>query len=181
MLKLAVIVVLSVLAMPVCTIAQSSISKATFFSWDYDMHGFKDAKPPSDAIISAILNTSNGRGNKQEIQKMPIAEKLKLFTTVRIDLGDLQEEDYLVLSSFPLTGADCDWYWIVRNKNNHVQVIFFDNTNSMQILKHSTNGYHDLETAWSSAAGYTLTRIFKYDGNRYRMAHNYHKTLKEDQ
>ena len=130
--------------------------------------GFEKAKPPSDAVLDALLRTPEAvrRGDDNNPDREYIR---KSFQVVRVDLGGTNEEDYVVLGVGYYTGADCHWFWIVRVKQGNGQVLLYTPGLVIEILRQETNGYHDIRESWGGNSGST-TRIFQYTGTTYKLA-----------
>lgn len=140
-----------------------------FFNPEDEDRGFERAQPPSDTVLDALLATSEAKASASEIEGLS-REKLRgLFRVVPVHLGRESEQDFLAQGQGPLTGADCDWFWIVRVKEGHAKVLLFSNGLAVTISKHSTNGYSDIRGDWATAA-FTGMEIFRYDGHRYQLA-----------
>jgi hypothetical protein len=166
--------------------AQSSTARVfegpSLFSPDYEPNDpFKHAHPPTNDELDALLRTREARDAADQLKKLNREQLRNIFSVVRIYIADLDEIDDLVLGSGPLSGADNDWFWIVRRAGGHAEVILFAHTLSLELLRKQTNGYRDVRTIWSSAAGYTLTDIYRYDGSRYTRMHEFTKTERVNQ
>ena len=151
-------------------------SSPTLFEPDNYSHGFEGAAPPSDAVLNALLKTKEAQLERQKLKGLDRMDLRRRFSVVKIDLGVQNESDYVALGSDPMSGADCFWFWIVRSVNGEARVILFANAYTLELLKESTNGLRDIRTVWSSAAGYTLTDIYRFDGVKYRRIHAFTKT-----
>ena len=145
----------------------------TFFAPDDENRGFETAGPPSDALLDSLLKTPEAENAKEKLAALDREKLRNLFQVVPIHLSSSMETDYIALGRDPLSGADCFWFWLVRPVGNHAQVILFSNALTVQLLPTRTNGYRDIRSTWSSAAGYTITRVFHYSGAKYILAHQY--------
>ena len=139
---------------------------------------FEDAKAPTNVMLDVLLRTPEVRMNSGGLRGLNRENLRKLFRIVQIHLAETDEIDWLVNGRFPMTGADCEWFWIVQTVRGNTKVILFANTNSLELLAKSTNGLNDVRTVWSSAAGYALTDIYHFDGAVYRRIHAFTKTDK---
>lgn len=139
----------------------------TFFSSDNDNPAFYNATQPSGLILSALLKTTQVRG--RGLNELDRESQRKAFHVVPIDLGDAAGEDYIALGSKPVTGADNDWFWIVRVRQGRASVLLFTGTLTVNILPHKTNGHNDIRTFWCSGASGMRER-FKYNGSVYKLA-----------
>jgi hypothetical protein len=164
----------------VCADAQkpprSLDARPTVFVPDDENRGLKNANPPSDAILNALLATSEAKEAHNELSGLNREDLRDLFEVVRVNLGPADEEDYVVHgTSLPMKGAENDWFWIVRNNRGHSEVVLFANGYSLELLKRMTSGYRDIRTVWSAPA-YTLTDIYHFDGVRYEHTHRFTRT-----
>jgi hypothetical protein len=174
----------------VCCAVEFAVGQATkkslksgpsAFYPDDENRGFDEADPPSDAVLDALLKTQEAKENSDLLQKLDRDGLRKLFLVVQVHLAKSDETDEVVLGYDPMSGADCYWFWIVRDKGGHAQVLLFTNEYGIDLLNTRTNGYREIRGVWSSAAGYTITRVYQYNGNRYKLAHRYEKTDKVPQ
>jgi hypothetical protein len=111
------------------------------------------------------------------------ADAARLFRAKEVHLGRPNEIDLLVAGTFPVVGADNDWYWVVRSTPNP-KVLLWVGCLSIQLLKRKTNGYRDFSSSWSSA-NHGWDDIYRFDGSMYKlrkrttedyMTPGYHKT-----
>jgi hypothetical protein len=172
----------AILAVQVAS-TQSKVKKPTaepsdFFPDDQN-RGFYDAGAPSDAVLDALLKTPEAKLNWDRLQRLNRGELRRLFLVVRVHLKDASETDEVVLGKYPMSGADCFWFWFVRDLGDHASVLLFTNAYGVYLLKSRTNDYRDIRSVWSSAAGYTLTDVYHYDGEQYRLAHHFEKQDKQ--
>ena len=144
----------------------------------YD-NSFDDSDPPSEGLLRALLDSREAKRVLKETPDIDRNNLSNLFRAVKVHLAGPSEVDYLVVGKFPMGGADNDWFWIVRYNRIHPRVIFFANASSVEFLKTRTRGYKNIRTSWSSAAGFTLTDIFQYDGERYWLMHHFERQDKQ--
>jgi hypothetical protein len=150
----------------------------TFFSPDYQENDpFAHARPPADDILAALLKTPEARENEGALAGLDREELRKLFSVVEVHLAGSEEADEVVLGHVPLSGADNDWFWIVRRQDGHTRVILFANGLSIELLNSRTLGYKNIRTLWGAASGLTITCLYHYEGKRYRLVHKYSKTV----
>jgi hypothetical protein len=176
-LKIACLVI-CILSAAGLAIPQSSSSKPqtepSIFYPDDGNRGFDGAHPPSKSVLDALLKTPEAKENWNRLQKLTREELQQLFIVIRVHLKDSDETDEVVLGKDPMSGADCDWFWIVRDKGDQAQVLLFENTYGVYLLKSRTNGYRDIRSV-GVAGGMTYTNIFHYDGQRYIPVHKFQK------
>lgn len=148
------------------------LEPSEFYPDDWNK-GFDEADPPSDAVLDALLKTHEAKENWDRLKSLDRDRLRKIFLVVRVHLTDFNEKDEVVLGSDPLSGADCYWFWIVRDKGDHAQVLLFTNDYGIDLLRTKTNGCREIKGVWNSAAGYLITRLYRYDGSRYRLAYKH--------
>jgi hypothetical protein len=170
---------LSIVAI-VCADAQrpphSLNARPIVFVPDNENRGFENAKPPSDAVLDALLATSEAKEAHKELSGLNRENLRDLFEVVRVDLGPTGEEDYVVHgTSLPMKGAENDWFWIVLNRRSRAEVVLFANGYSLELLKTMSSSYKDVRTVWSAPA-YTLTDIYHFDGVRYQHVRRFTRT-----
>jgi hypothetical protein len=162
------------------TVCQTSARNATIepsnFCPDDSKRGFEHAEPPSDAELDALLKTREAKEMSDRLANFDRERLRKIFRVAEIHLSDSPERDKMVLGSDPLSGADNDWFWVIRFVSGRPRVTLFANGNCLEVLKTETSGLEDIRTVWSSAAGYTLTNIYHFDGVEYRRVHAFTKT-----
>jgi hypothetical protein len=135
-----------------------------------DDYGFKGAQRPSDAVLDALLKTPEADEMREQLEKLDREDLRSLFGVVKVHLRDLNETDEVVIGKDPMSGADNDWFWIVRDMGDHAQVLLFASGNGIDLLKTRTNGYKDIESYWGSAAGDAIYHLYRYDGMVYKLA-----------
>jgi hypothetical protein len=131
--------------------------------------GFEHAHPPSGAVLDALMKSPEVANTEFEDAKPDRETVRKWFHVVRVNLGDANEEDYVILGGGAYTGADSHWFWIVRVKEGKGQVLLYTPGLEIKILRQITNGYYDIRESWGGNSG-SVTRIFRYSGAKYRFA-----------
>jgi hypothetical protein len=157
--------------------AHQASKEPTFFSPDYvENDPFKHALPPTDDVLNALLKTPQALQAADALAKLDREELRRTFSVVKVHLSDSSEDDEVVLGSVPMSGADNDWFWIIRRLPDHAQVVLFANGLSLELLNSKTVDYKNIRTSWGAASGISITCIYHYDGTRYRLVHKYTKT-----
>jgi hypothetical protein len=118
-------------------------------------------------VVDLLMRTPEGKDALNEAKKKskPL-EPAKLFRATEVSLRDSREAELVVIGSYPMTGGDNDWFWIVRQRPQP-EIILFTGGNCLGILSGKTSGYSDVQSAWYSGAG-TLTTVYKFNGRHYR-------------
>jgi hypothetical protein len=178
--KLACVLICAIFVAQIAS-TQSKVKKPSAepsdFYPDDRNRGFDDAGAPSDAVLDSLLKTPEAKLNWDRLQKLNREELRKLFLVVRVHLKDAGETDEVVLEKDPMSGADCDWFWFVRDLGGHAQVLLFENAYGVYLLESRTNGYRDIRSV-AFAGGTTYTNIFHYNGQRYIPVHKYQKEIR---
>jgi hypothetical protein len=161
---------LALLFGPIAANAQqsSSVSQATATFAEPDER-FQHSAPVPNEVVSLLLKT---REAKSALEYAPNAETKNvadLFRGVEVHLGDTQEIDMVVLGIPPMRGADNAWFWLVRSAHNSPRIVLFRGGDSLELLSTTTNGYRDVRSRWSSAAGDTRESVFAFDGRKYKL------------
>jgi hypothetical protein len=146
-----------------------------------DDESFNHASLPTDDVLDALLRTSQAKVLSGELEKLDREERRKLFRSVPVHLTGSDQSDYLVLGKPPMSGADNDWFWIVRRGLSRTEVVLEAGGNCLELLKKRSDGYKDIRAMWGAASGLKITWIYNYDGAQYRLAHKYTKTVSPTQ
>jgi hypothetical protein len=152
-------------------------SNPTVFAPDRNNLGFEGARSPSDEVLDALLKTNEVTADSYALEGRGREALRQMFEVVQVDLGDRNEMDYVVLGKGPMTGADCFWFWIVRDRQGQADVLLFSNGLSLALRKHTTNGYRDIEGGWATA-GFIGETLFRYDGSVYKLGWEHTKENK---
>lgn len=175
------LVVLWILCTVVCMqgqgIRKNPLLEPSDFYPDAENAVFQDAKPPSDAVLDAVLESPAALEMTGEIQNFSHEELRALFRVVEVHLADPEEIDAVVLGKPPMSGVDNDWFWIVRERGGRADVLLWAGGNGLSVLKRRTRGYKDISTTWSSAAGYSIETRYRYDGTVYKKVNERKRAL----
>jgi hypothetical protein len=126
----------------------------------------------SKEVAEAILKFDKTIGIHPPSDGASLSE---LLQAKAICLTGTSADDLVVKGDSPMTGADNDWFWIVLHAHSHPKAVLWVGGNGVYVTHHVTSGYRDLVATWSSAAGYTLTWKYRFDGEKYVL---YQKTEK---
>ena len=118
----------------------------------------------------------------EQLEKLGREQKRKLFCAVKVHVAGPNEVDEVVIGSGLMSGADNDWFWIVREEGKGAKVLLWANGLELSLATHRTNGYRDIETAWAAASGIEIDCFYRYDGNQYRLIrrHEHQMKLREE-
>jgi hypothetical protein len=119
-------------------------------------------------VLSALLNSKQAREQRRSLKDDGQAAHLaKAFKGTRISLGNSQDRFFLVIGSEPMSGADNDWFWIVRQSGETASILLWAGGNCLNMEETSNFGLRDISTTWSSASS-TETANYSYDGKSYK-------------
>ena len=122
--------------------------------------------PPQ--VLKLLLQRSEVKANMVFASDSERAQPAQLFTASETHLGVLSKEDLVVAGHGAMSGADNDWFWVVRSAYKSPKVVLFAGGYSLEFMKAKTNGYRDIRSVWSSPSE-TETKIYKFDGIRYKL------------
>jgi hypothetical protein len=143
----------------------------TIFS---DEHPIQHPVPLSRDVLAALLKTENARG---VVDGSHTDKPAELFRAAEVHLGDPDEVDLIVTGVPPMSGADNDWFWIVRSARKNPNVILFAGATSLELMNGKTLGLRDIRTVWYGASE-TYDVIYHFDGKVYK---SWKKTSKDNE
>lgn len=152
------------------TIQAAHKTESSDFYPDNWNKGFDEAEPPSDAVLDALLKTQEAKEHWDQLKSLDRERLRKIFLVVRVHLTNFDEKDEVVLGSDPLSGADCDWFWVVRDMGGRANVLLFVNGLELRLSRRSANGYREIVSHWGTAA-VSGTQVFSYRNGRYRLVY----------
>ena len=138
------------------------------FSPDDGNRGLKNAGPPSDEVLDALLKKVEADDLDSEVKTLSPEQMRASFEVVRVPLGQTTEKDYVVHGKPPMIGADCEWFWIVRVRRGKAEVMLFANGLALELRGRVAHGYRDIDVSWASAASVS-DRLYRYDGSAYKV------------
>ncbi len=147
---------------------QSAQSKTKQVQEFYDNNSFGTPARLPENVLRALVSSGMAGYARDWATDHPGGDLNRFFRAVQVELSDSKEPDYIVEGQFPLTGADCDWFWVVHSQRGLAEVVLFDNTDSIQLLKSRTNGLKDIQTIWQAPREIDR-KIFRFSGERYRL------------
>jgi hypothetical protein len=146
--------------------AQSACAHKRFFGGEEDPCLDK-ASSPSPPVVTSILNTNEANETFADMEPADRASVSKLLKGLTVHLRNEQQKDMIVRGDFPMSGGDNTWFWIVTSADSRPSA-FWVQGNMVTILDSRHNGYSDIRTDWA-AGSHRATRIFRYDGHRYKV------------
>ena len=121
---------------------------------------------PAD-VVKILLQRKEVKDSLNSARGVTQADAVRLFRATEVYLGRPNETDLLIAGTLPVTGADNDWYWVVRSTPNP-KVLLWVGCLSIELLKRATNGYCDINSSWSSA-NHGWDDIYRFDGSMYTL------------
>ncbi len=126
-------------------------------------------------VLSLIVKTDAGKEGIEQTKDCIASHRCSterndpatLFRATEVHLGSQAEADLLVIGVFPMSGADNDWFWLVRSADKQPTVVLWTGGNCVQVLRSRTNGLNDVRSTWSSGAG-SRTTTYRFDGRVYK-------------
>jgi len=124
--------------------------------------------PISQDVVKLLLRTKEAKGAMELASNQELRELGHSFRAVEVHLSESNQAAMLVLGIGPMHGADNAWFWIVLSPAVKPAVALFATGESVELMHRRTRDYADVRTRWSSPRD-TCTRIYRFDGNRYRL------------
>jgi len=138
--------------------------------FDGEEDGCLDKAPsPPPLVVASILDTETAKESLEEIAEPAAraATASKLLKGLIVHLHNTAQNDMIVRGERQLTGGDNTWFWIVTSVDDHPYALWVQG-NVVTILGSRNNGYSDIRTDWA-AGSHSATRLFRYDGHRYKL------------
>jgi hypothetical protein len=147
--------------------AQTRNATATVVE-SFDDHSFAHAMRLSPGILNRLVHRKEASYALAWAKEHPRGDLNRFFLATQLKLTRTNETDWIVEGTDMLTGADCNWFWIVREEPTGPQVVLFYNGYTIEILNSETNGVRDLRATWESPAERS-TSLYRYDRTKYRL------------
>ena len=143
--------------------------------WECDLFAISQnyVRIRASPVIRVLMETSQVKdaGDFAEAAKEEgkTFDPSSLFIGTRVHLADTSDVFFIVMGrTTSLTGADNDWFWIVRQSGNRGRVLLFVGTTCIKIRPAKTFGYDDITATWYSAS-YIVTDTYKFNGKSYAL------------
>ena len=153
---------------PRLLLAKSSESPGRIFG-ETDATGAEPVrltKPVIDALLAA-KEAEPGRGWKRG---NPGKDLNYLFKAFPVRLSKSSERDYVVWGQKILSGADNDWFWVVRSMAPRPRVVLFCGALSVELLPGAHKSLQDIRCSWESPGGDGFIRDYQFNGQRYLLS-----------
>lgn len=107
--------------------------------------------------VQDALQNENPPGNK-----VPAS----WFSATEVHLSSQAQPDLVVRAEPPLSGANIDYFWVVRNTASGHALVLAAPAHDLEIRAGRSNGYRDIEmVAMTSREIHTV--LYRFDGQRY--------------
>jgi hypothetical protein len=119
-------------------------------------------------VVAKVMDTVQGRDAKELADNEgKELDPTKILKGMKIKLSDSRGSFFIVMGSYPMSGADNTWFWIVRDEGQKTDILLFAGGNCLDLSTKETLGYRDVVTTWSSPSE-TTTTTYAYDGEEYQ-------------
>jgi hypothetical protein len=95
------------------------------------------------------------------------AHPARFFHASKVHLGPDDEVGLVVIGSPPISGADNDWFWVVRFAFTNPKVVLWEGANCISFDQGQTNGLHNISSSWASASERKEV-TYRFDGAKYK-------------
>ena len=146
---------------------RSSSERTIFYA---DEESFKPSVPIPPKVLAKLVETEAG---KEGLEFAIVSQKpnlADLFRAVEVHLNPSEAPALVVRGVGWMSGADNDWFWVVRNPQQQPMVILFCGANSLEILDSKSQGFRDIRCTWSSPSE-TVRRMYHFTEGRYKLLH----------
>jgi hypothetical protein len=124
--------------------------------------------PLSPSALKALLQRKEIRDNLRGLADSDRNNLAQFFSAAEVHLSEADQIDLVVMGKPPMSGADNTWFWVIRSARKDPLAVLFAGGYSLELLASRTNRYCDIRATWSSPQE-TSTRIYKFDGTRYKL------------
>jgi len=119
------------------------------------------------SILATLLATKEAEAGRSWVNQNPGKDPNVLFKAFPLSLSGSPEKDYVVWGQAPLTGADNDWFWIVRSEPSTPRVVLFCGALTVKVVSTLHNSLEDIQCSWESPGGDGFTSHYRFNGQRY--------------
>jgi hypothetical protein len=169
--RIGFVLLLLILGLP--TLSAQSAADVNPAQRTFNGDSFKHPVELPEKVLDALVAAKQAEYARDWAKENPGKDLNRFFAAIPIHLSDSDEQDYIVFGQFPLTGADCNWFWVVHSTNSHPRAVLWSNGNTLQLLPDVHNRLPDIRVDWWSANGDGYARIFRFNGVRYSLIHRF--------
>jgi hypothetical protein len=145
--------------------SQSHATPSQVFG-ETDDSGAKPARL-TKSILAALLATKEAQAGRSWAHENPGKDPNVLFKAFPLSLSESPEKDYVIWGQAPLTGADNNWFWIVRSGASTPRVVLFCGALTVKVLSTLHNSLEDIQCSWESPGGDGFISHYRFNGQRY--------------
>lgn len=142
--------------------APSAEHEQTFFGEDAAL---QHEVPVPAAVLKVVLQTPAAKQGL-DFASVKGEDPSKMFRAAEIRLSNSNETDLIVLGQDWMTGADNDWFWLVRSANKSPRVVLFVGGTPVELRHSVTNGYRDIVSHFYTASEANKS-VYHFDGKSY--------------
>jgi hypothetical protein len=143
----------------------SPVVEQTTFS---EHEPIRHAVPLSADVLKVLLKTKEAKMGLESPYRSKQSDPAQLFRAAEVHLSGPDEVDLVVSGKFPMSGADNEWFWVVRSAVKNPKVVLWAGGNSLELTDSRMHGYRDIHSWWSSP-NETSEQIYHFDGNKYNL------------
>jgi|SRR5579859_255676 len=141
------------------------IYEQTIFSGE---ESFQHPVSLSPAVLKVLLKTKAAKEGLAFASDSERSNPAQLFRAAAVHLSRTDDIDFVVRGIDWMSGADNDWFWIVRSAHTQPRVVLFVGGNSIELMRTRTNGYCNIRSDWSSPQE-TRDAVYHFDGRKYKL------------
>lgn len=162
-------VALSILLLHLVVHAQSATKLQSTSQRVFGLEGgFEHPAHLPEDVLTALTATKEAAYVRDELKENPHLEVSQFFQAEEVHLSDPAESDYVVVGQFPLTGADCELFWIVRSIKPRPRVIHFSVGTTLKIVCRKNNEeLPNIRMDWWAGSGHGWADEYRFNGSRY--------------
>jgi hypothetical protein len=119
-------------------------------------------------VLKALVATKETAYLRDKLKENPHLDVSQFFVAKEVHLSSPNETDYVVLGQFALTGADCDWFWVVRSIKPTPRVVHFGIGTTLEILdRKKSEELPEIRMDYWAGSGYGWAEEYGFNGSRY--------------
>ncbi len=92
----------------------------------------------------------------------------KLFHATKTHLYSANQTDLVVVGERPVSGADNNWFWVVRSVDTNPAVVLWVGCNSLTVRTTRRNEYRDISSD-TATAGIMIHEAYRFDGRVHKL------------
>lgn len=120
-------------------------------------------------VLNLLLASREVQENLASFSEAERVNPRQLFRAARVHLSRPDQADLIVIGNAPMSGADNDWFWVVRSAYVSPKIVLFEGANCLDISLSSTRGVRNIRSLWSSASR-TREVLYRFNGEVYKQS-----------